>query len=405
MSRVEKLSKEIVKIFGLKDDFEESESKELTLKDTLLVVERSRIIEKISLLHWRKKGGKTFVLKSPIFNGIRKEGGDIEVRCYLKNGVKKWVYVPSKKIKKSEEDGSYFSWFIDYLDNAIENNFQVLDIPLSEQQEIHALEEAAAPPPEEEPPKFLITAPEEDVSKELKLYSFKNEPTFFEETEEGRKLKLEHDILEEILRKTERTRKKEEMELKKKELEVNKIKRNEMKEERLKSFVPTEELTKVYDTVKKTLQDSGEVMIYDEKMNVVSRAHTEDEAIDHLIKAIERDLSSGEKKAAYIGSKYAVISLRKKGDETPAIHSEVFEMMKDLDLTKIADREKAYSMLELMQRGVKSTDFKSVAEKSIHDTYKDPNAKYMTKKGKPMKMKHYTKEEIAKLKKLAMRYQ
>lgn len=177
-------------------------------------------------------------------------------------------------------------------------------------------------------------------------------------------------------------------------------------EKRVQELLTPAEFTQIMGTLKKALHDDdlGIVQIFDDKGVVVATADKENDALQQLVKLIEEDMSTGQKKASFIGNKYAMVSIRKGPDNTPLMGTEVYELLENLDLKKVADRQKLYTVVELMQKGIKAKDYKDMAKKSIHETYKDPNAEYMDKSGKLTKTRTYKLQDIEKLKKFASKY-
>lgn len=178
-------------------------------------------------------------------------------------------------------------------------------------------------------------------------------------------------------------------------------------EKRVQQLVTPSEFTQIMSTLKKALHedDLGLVQIFDDKGNVVASADKENDALEQLVKLIEEDMSTGQNKATFIGNKYAMVSIRKGANNNPMMFAEVFELLKNLDLTKVADKQKLYNVVELMQKGIQAKDYKDMAKKSIYELYKHPD-EYADKPGnkKLAKAKKYSLQDINKLKSFASKY-
>ncbi len=378
--KIEKLSREIknsLETQGKLAKKESPENKYLGLPDLYNNIEYDMCFPA-----WRDKaiGKQQYVLASILpKGGAKKDGGSIVVVIKNASGVERDFKISSKHIEKGDmenDDIPYITGLVQFIDEELQKEAQM------------AGDQAAAVAA----PEGAVAAPEGAVVNAIP------QGMEFEEYLPKPQYKPDSSLNEITAADAQQLTDAAQQE------QLNE-RNNKIINKRIKELVTPEEYSKIMSTLKKALyeDDLGTVQIFDDKGNVVATSDDETEALQQLIQLIESDLSTGQKKASYIGSKYAMVSIHKENN-MPSMVTQGFELFKNLDLKKTSDRKKLYSLVELMQRGIKSSDFQDEASKSIHDTYRDPNAKYMDRPGKLTKTKAYNLQDITKLKNFASKY-
>lgn len=160
----------------------------------------------------------------------------------------------------------------------------------------------------------------------------------------------------------------------------------------LRQHIPTEKITEVYNSVRKALksENGGIVNIYDDKMNVVVSVDDEVMAIYELNNLLKSDVELGTKNATYIGSKYSMVAL--KGGKNPAFETSFIQRIKGMNLK--TEKDKLITLAEMIQKGsISSDDVKNLASDALSYQVDEPTV--------DMKAKHYSKNDILKLKRYA----
>lgn len=167
----------------------------------------------------------------------------------------------------------------------------------------------------------------------------------------------------------------------------------------LKSIIPKDKIRDVFRTLEQIFQDEGgQVMVFDEENNVLLRADTYDDAIDGLVRILQEEMTTGIKKARYLGNpdpKFTIISLAEH-EMMPALQGEVYQLMNGLDLQKQGERQIFYDLQTLMTRGIKSSDITDLSRQLLNIRMNDKQGLIQNEITNKMNTKRYSLKKLKK---------